>query len=256
MPRGPLIAGNWKMHKTIPESIQFLDALFPILKSGDEKHVYLAVPFTALAATSQHAASKSVSIGAQTMHYETQGAYTGEISSKMLLDAGASFTLIGHSERRQFFGCTNKDVNMTAKKALSEGLTPIICIGESLQQREAGDTEAFLETQIQEGLKGFSSNEIEKLVLAYEPIWAIGTGQTATPDLAEKTHKHCRAILAKYWSPSTAEAVPILYGGSVKPDNIASLLKQPNIDGALIGGASLDPKLFIEIIQISRKTYS
>lgn len=248
MKRPKIIAGNWKMYKTIEETIAFVNQLKGLLQKFP-CHILIAPPFTSLAAASTAVKGTPFQIGAQNMSGASEGAYTGEISARMLKDAGATFVIIGHSERRAQFFETDEKINEKIKKALAEGLTPLFCIGESEKEREEGRSVAVLTAQLDKGLKGIPLKQLMSLVIAYEPVWAIGTGKAATPSLAEETHRQIRSHLEKSLSPELSNRIPILYGGSVKPDNIGSLLKEPNIDGALVGGASLDPISFQALIE-------
>lgn len=234
-----MIIGNWKMYKTAAEAREFILKLLPLIKDIS-RPVFLAVPFTALASSVEAAKGSQIIIGAQNMHDAPEGAFTGEISAGMLKEIGAEFVILGHSERRQFFHETNEWINRKVKRALKEKLKAILCIGESAQQREDGKTREVLSHQLKESLQGLTERERESLVVAYEPVWAIGTGKTATPDMAQETHAFCRTLLSK--------KIPILYGGSVKPENIVDLMKEPDIDGALVGGASLNVDSFAKII--------
>ena len=238
-----LIVGNWKMYKTGKEAVSFIETLTPLMTSPNAR-VMLAVPFTAIGA-SVHASKKGkISIGAQNMHDADEGAFTGEVSARMLKEAGAEFVLLGHSERRHYFHETNALIQKKVKRALSASLKPILCIGETEKERESGKTEEVLTRQLKESLQGFSAQEVHELILAYEPVWAIGTGKTATPQMADEAH----ALCLRYLQETFDEEVPVLYGGSVKPENAKELLQMPNIDGALVGGASLDPRAFAQII--------
>lgn len=245
--RRSIIAGNWKMFKTPSEAKEYIQAFAPLVRPAQAK-VLLAVPYVDLASAVEAAQGSNIEIGAQNMHEGDSGAFTGEISGKMLRAVGASFVLIGHSERRQIFHETNALINKKMKKALEVGLTPILCYGETGPERESGRTKEVLENQLAEGLEGFSAEDLSKIILAYEPVWAIGTGKTATPEMAEEAHKDSRAFLAKKWSSSAADKMAILYGGSVKADNVSALMAKENIDGALVGGASLDPSGFAQIV--------
>ncbi len=246
MERKKIIAGNWKMHKTEPETIEFIKKLAPEIVSC-KPSVYIAVPFTSLHVAKKASEKTNVIIGAQNMHFEEKGAFTGEISAVMLKTAGAEFVLLGHSERRHVF---HESDDMIAKKmvrALLDDLQPILCVGETEEERESGKTEKVLLQQLQTGLKKISEKEMEKVIVAYEPVWAIGTGKTATPEMAQKAHCFIRKSLKEMFA-KTADFVPILYGGSVKPENSKELMSQKDIDGALIGGASLKPESFAAII--------
>lgn len=242
--RQQVIAANWKMYKTTQEAWEFAKELLPLLKEN-EAQVIVCPPATLLAGLRVHFAGSRVTLGAQNIHWEDEGAYTGEISAAQVADAGAAFCLCGHSERRQYFGESAATVALKAAAALNECLTPIVCVGESLHQRESGQTLPFLHDDIQASLSGIEPNPI--LLIAYEPVWAIGTGRVATPQDAEEAIAHIRASLAEIWG-DTAYEVSILYGGSVKPDNIGALLACPNIDGALVGGASLSAASFAVIV--------
>jgi triosephosphate isomerase len=238
-----LIIGNWKMYKTAQEAQEFLAALLPLIEKSPVK-VGLAVPFTALHAMQ----TRSVWIGAQNMHDALEGAFTGEISARMLKEAGAGFVLLGHSERRQIFQESNAFIQKKAKRALQEGLIPVLCVGETEQERERGKTQEVLLKQLNECLADLSKEELQKCLLAYEPVWAIGTGKSATPEMAEEAHLICRNFISEKCGRDLAQNIPILYGGSVKPDNVRTLLKMPNINGALVGGASLTVSSFAELI--------
>jgi triosephosphate isomerase (TIM) len=246
--RKPLIAANWKMYKNPTESTAFLTNFFPLVKSNTAAEIVLCPSMTSLPALVDAARSKPVFIGAQTMHWLNDGAYTGETSPTMLTAIGATHVLIGHSERRQYFNETDTTVNLKLKSALAHGLVPIVCVGEHLAEREAGLTANVLELQTSLALEGIDPANAAPIVFAYEPVWAIGTGRTATPEIAEDAHKIIRAQIAKSLTPELAASIRILYGGSVKPDNAASLCCIDDIDGALVGGASLDPTSFAQII--------
>lgn len=245
--REPVIAGNWKMYKTAAEGIAFIEQ---IRSSASEAStdVYLAVPFTALQAVAVAAEGSSVVVGAQNMHDAAEGAFTGEISAAMLLDAGARFVILGHSERRHIFGESSAFVNRKVKRALEVGLQPIVCVGETFEQRDAGETNHVLASQLKDSLEGIDADAAQGIIVAYEPVWAIGTGKTATPEQAQKEHAFCRSVLATLWDEATAEKIRIQYGGSVKPANSSELLSQPDVDGLLVGGASLDAESFCQII--------
>lgn len=247
MEREVVIAGNWKMYKTIPQAEEFVKALAPMVKDSKSK-VYLGVPFTAIQAAAQEAKDTNIVIGAQNMHDATEGAFTGEIAGDMLLAAGAKFVILGHSERRAIFKESNSFINSKVKKALADGLRPILCIGETLQEREDNRTEEVLKNQLLESLADITSEQLVTMVVAYEPVWAIGTGKTATPEIAQQAHAFCRELIASTWNEDVAKKVPILYGGSVKPNNVKDLMAQKDIDGALVGGASLEPESFSKIV--------
>ncbi|MFA5063717.1 MAG: triose-phosphate isomerase [Candidatus Omnitrophota bacterium] len=249
--RKTIIAGNWKMYKTIKEAIELSNGLkrelFKLDKQGID--VVLCPPFTALSEVYEVISESDIMLGGQNLYWLDEGAFTGEVSGKMLKEAGCSFVIIGHSERRQFFGETNESVNKKIKAALGNSLTPIVCVGELLKEREAGETFDVLEDQIQNGLAGFSQDDILKIVVAYEPVWAIGTGKTATPAQAQEVHKYIRELLGKLYGKDVASQLRIQYGGSVKPENITELMNQPDVDGALVGGASLKVESFADIVK-------
>ena len=247
--RRPMIAGNWKMYKTIAETRAFFDQIAPLIFGVEHCDMVVAAPFTALAAAAELADKLGIGISAQDLYWEKEGAFTGEVSAAMLREAGCRYTLIGHSERRQFFGETEDTVNRKLKIALEAGLTPIVCVGELLAEREAGKTEDVLGRQLSGGLAGLTGSAFSPIIIAYEPVWAIGTGRTATPDIAQETHAFIRKHLAGMLSSAAAERCRILYGGSVKPENISGLMAQPDIDGGLVGGASLDPRSFAAIVR-------
>ncbi|MES2121397.1 MAG: triose-phosphate isomerase [Chlamydiota bacterium] len=247
MQRVPIIAGNWKMYKTSAEARAYIETLNSLIASTD-RLIYLAVPFTALEAASDASQGSKITIGAQNMHDQAEGAFTGEISAAMLKSSGAGFVLLGHSERRNIFLETDVFIHRKLQRALSEGIQPILCIGEMLEQRERGDHESVLEMQLTEGLGEITGEQMKQVIIAYEPVWAIGTGKTATAEIAQATHHFIRRFLEKRFGKEISERIPLLYGGSVKPDNIAALMQQSDIDGVLVGGASLDPKSFVQII--------
>jgi triosephosphate isomerase len=250
--RKPVIAGNWKMYKTIAETQAFFDQIAPLIFGASHCEIVIAPPFTALQRAVESGVPLGFGISAQDLHWEKEGAYTGEISAAMLREAGCRYTLIGHSERRQFFGETDQSVNKKLKAALRAGLIPIVCIGESLAEREAGQTEAILDRHLTDGLAGLTEADFSPIIVAYEPVWAIGTGRTATPEMAQQAHAFIRNRVSRIVSPAAAERLRILYGGSVKPDNIAGLMAQTDLDGALVGGASLDPRSFAAIVHFER----
>lgn len=241
------IVGNWKMHKTIDDAVQFARALLPLIQKASSL-TYIAPPFTAIQAMVAAFKDSLVRVGAQNMNDATEGAFTGEIAAPMLKEVGAQFVILGHSERRLFFGEDNAFINRKVVKALSESLQPIVCIGETLEEYEAGETRQRLKCQLEESLAGISPESLSSLVLAYEPIWAIGTGITATPGQAQEAHHYCREVLAELWGQTIADQTMILYGGSVRPDNTRALLDQEDIDGVLVGGASLSVNSFAQII--------
>ncbi|RLB42630.1 MAG: triose-phosphate isomerase [Deltaproteobacteria bacterium] len=249
--RMPLIAGNWKMNLSIPEAIALVRALREGLKNTGDREVLVAPPFTTLSAVKEVLEGSSIMLGAQNMHWEDSGAYTGEISGKMLLEAGCTHVILGHSERRLIFHETDSMIDKKVEKACEIGLIPILCIGETLEQREAGKTFEVLREQLDGSLASFVSRASlpRELILAYEPVWAIGTGKTATPEQAQEAHEFIRGWAEEIFGLETAQAVRILYGGSVKPGNISSLMAKKDIDGALVGGASLKYESFLGIIR-------
>ncbi|HBV99088.1 MAG: triosephosphate isomerase [Peptococcaceae bacterium BICA1-7] len=250
--RTPVIAGNWKMYKTIGEAVGFTGELkSKTLPSGCL--VVVCPSFMALPAVSAAARGSVIELGAQNMHHASEGAYTGEISPDMLKDAGCSYVILGHSERRQFFGETDSGVNAKVFAALNRGLIPIVCVGESLSERESGNTEKVVEGQVRASLAGMGPRQAEDILVAYEPVWAIGTGKTASASDAQKVNGFIRGLLEEMFGPEAAQKIRILYGGSVKPDNTAGLMRQPDIDGALVGGASLDVESFAAIIHAAAK---
>jgi triosephosphate isomerase len=251
--RQPLIAGNWKMFKTVQETVFYIKTLRALVNNIRDVEIVIAPPFTSLHAAAEAARDTNVGIAAQDLHWEREGAFTGELSASQLRDAGAEYAIIGHSERRTHFGETDLIVNRKLGAALGAGLTPIVCIGETLDQREATQTLDVLDRQVKEGLDNVTSAQLADLVLAYEPVWAIGTGRNATPEQAQDAQAHIRTRLRQWFGAEAAERCHILYGGSVKTDNIASLIAQPDVDGALVGGASLDVRAFTDIIQKARR---
>lgn len=251
--RKPIIAGNWKMHKTLEEGEELVNLLKRQLYDMEDIDIVICPPFTHLAYIADMLESSNILLGAQDMHWEEQGAYTGEISGPMLKCAGCKFVLIGHSERRQFFGETNETVHKKLTCALNNGLIPIVCIGENLKQREKGVTFDVISEQLELGLKAIVPERIKEIIIAYEPVWAIGTGKVATSEQAQEVHRYIRDWLSKNYGLTLAQEVRIQYGGSVKPDNIAGLIAQGDIDGALVGGASLDADSFSAIVRKSKK---
>lgn len=246
--RTPLIAGNWKMHKTGSQAAQAADALKSLAAAAAGVEVMIAPTFTALYPVAQVLKGTAIALGAQNLHWETQGAFTGEISAEMLVDAGCSHVIIGHSERRQLFGETDATVNLKIRSALSTALVPVFCIGETEAQRDAEETFSVLDKQVKDGLKGFAFDDLRGIVVAYEPVWAIGTGKTATREQAQEAHQFIRSLLETLFGKPFADTVRILYGGSVKPDNVRALMEMPDVDGALVGGASLDPETFSKLV--------
>jgi triosephosphate isomerase len=246
--RTPLMAGNWKMNKTIGESAAMVKALKPLIADVKDVEVLICPVFTSLYAVSQEIKDSNIKLGAQNLFWEAKGAFTGEISPSMVKDAGCSYVIIGHSERRQYFGETDETVNKKTKAAFEAGLVPVVCVGETLKEREDNDTFKVIEKQVRDGLAGLSAQQAETLVIAYEPVWAIGTGKTATPDQAQEVHAFIRKLYAQIYKDA-AEKVRILYGGSVNPKNVSDLMKQPDIDGGLVGGASLEADSFSQLVK-------
>jgi triosephosphate isomerase len=244
-----IIAGNWKMYKTATEALALVNVLQQEVADVTNVEIVVCPPFTALYAASTIIQNSNLKLGAQNVHWEKEGAFTGEIAAPMLKELSVRYAIVGHSERRQFFGETNESVNKRAKAALAHGIRPIICVGETLAQREAGKTQDVVRDHVTGSLAGFSKDDMLEAVIAYEPVWAIGTGRNATPAQAQEAHAFIRELLGQIFGAETAERVRIQYGGSVKPANAAELLERPDIDGALVGGASLDPKGFAEIIK-------
>jgi triosephosphate isomerase (TIM) len=251
MMRKTIIAGNWKMYKTIPEAIDLANGLkrdfFKL--DADNIDVVLCPPFTALSETSEVISESVMRLGAQDVYWQDEGAFTGEVSCKMLKDAGCQFVIIGHSERRLYFHETNESVNKKIKAVLKGGLTPIVCVGETLPERESNKTFAVLEDHVKNAFVDIAASDALKCVIAYEPVWAIGTGKTATPEQAQEAHKYIRGLLSKLYGEVTADELRIQYGGSVKPENISQLMSQPDVDGALVGGASLAVESFSMIVK-------
>lgn len=246
--RKPFIAGNWKMYKTAAEAVETAKKLTGLVSGVINVDVMIAPPFTALSHVYEAIKESSVMLGAQNLFWEKEGAYTGEISPGMIVSSGCRYVIIGHSERRQYFGETDQTVNKKIRSALNNGLVPVICIGETENERDAADTFNILDKQIKMGLEGFSPNDLEQMILAYEPVWAIGTGKTATSDQAQEVHRFLRNLIETLLGKKIAGSTRILYGGSVKPENIGELMSMPDIDGALVGGASLDAEKFASII--------
>jgi len=248
----PFVCGNWKMYKTVADAVKYVKEFRSLVKDVSDVEIVLAPTFTALHAAFEAARNSNVAIAAQDLYWEREGAYTGEVSASMIREAGADYVIVGHSERRTLFGETDASVNRKAIAAYAAGLTPIVCIGETLDQRERGETLDVLDRQIKVGLDSLTTEQLGLLVLAYEPVWAIGTGRNATPAQAAEAHGHIRQRLRQWFGAEAASQCHIIYGGSVKPDNIHDLVKQPEVDGALVGGASLDIRGFFEIVSRSR----
>ena len=246
--RKPIIAGNWKLYKNAAETRAFIQDFIPLITANTRAEIVLCPPFVNLAAAVDSTKGTGIGVGGQDVFWLNEGAYTGEISAPMLKAIGCQWVIIGHSERRQYFGETDETVFKKTQAALNAGLTPIVCVGERLEQREAGNTEAVLEEQFSGGLAKLAAAEFSGVVIAYEPVWAIGTGKTATPEMANAAHLYLRSQVDQAFGAAAADACRILYGGSVKPDNITKLMSEEHIDGALVGGASLDAKSFASIV--------
>lgn len=247
--RKPIIAGNWKMNKTIGESCELVKALKPKVAGITDVEIVVAPVFTALSAVAEVIKGSNIKLAAQNMYWEKEGAFTGEVSPLMLKDAGCEYVIIGHSERRTYFSETNETVNNKVKAAHAYSLKPIMCVGEKLEERESGVMKDVIKDHVINGLAGITGEQMLNTVIAYEPVWAIGTGKTATPEQAQEVHEYIRELLAKQYSKSIADSVRIQYGGSVKPSNIAELMAKPDIDGGLIGGASLDAESFAQLVK-------
>jgi triosephosphate isomerase len=252
--RLPFIAANWKMHKTVHEAVVFVKEFRSMVKDIDDVEIVVAPAFTALHAVAEAARNSNVGVAAQNVHWEREGAFTGEVSAAMLHEAGAMYVIIGHSERRRLFHETDETVNRKLVASLAAKLAPIVCIGETLEERERDQTTAVLDRQIKQGLDGLTGEQVSALVLAYEPVWAIGTGRNATPEQAAEAHAHIRGRLRQWFGGDAAEQCHVIYGGSVKPDNIHELVLDGNVDGALVGGASLDIRGFFDIVARSRQS--
>jgi triosephosphate isomerase len=246
--RKPIIAGNWKMNKTPAEARDLAQNLVPLVSGAGNRDIVLAPPFTALQAVAEVIKGTSIGLSGQNLHWEDKGAFTGEISAEMLLASGCKYVIIGHSERRQYFGETDETVNKKVKQALKQGLLPIVCVGETLSEREAGKLHEIINRQTAGGLKDISVTDMKKVVMAYEPVWAIGTGKTATPEQANEVHALIRQKVKSLYNAETADSLRIQYGGSVTPDNVSALMSMPDIDGALVGGASLKPESFAALV--------
>jgi triosephosphate isomerase len=249
--RRPIIAGNWKMNKTSVEAGDLVRKIAYAVVDVKDRDIVVAPPFTALFALNDIIRGTNIALAAQNMHWEDKGAFTGEISAEMLLDLGCKYVIIGHSERRQYFGETDETVNKKLRQALNKGLLPIVCVGETLNEREAGKANEVIERQITGALKGVTAAEMQKVVIAYEPVWAIGTGKTASPEQANEIHGFIRKKIEIAYGKEVAGAVRIQYGGSVTPENVSSLMAMPDIDGALVGGASLKPESFAALVKFT-----
>ena len=252
--RTPFIAANWKMFKTVHEAVVFIKEFRSVVKDVGDVEIVVAPPFTALHAAAEAARNSAVCIAAQDIHWEREGAFTGEISAEMVKEAGADFVILGHSERRRLFNETDQTVNRKLQATSAAGLTGIVCIGETLEERDRGETLAVLDKQLKAGLDGLTGDQVGPLVIAYEPVWAIGTGRNATPEQAGEAHAHIRSRLRSWFGGTAADACHVIYGGSVKPDNIHELILLPDVDGALVGGASLDVRAFADIVARSRQS--
>jgi triosephosphate isomerase (TIM) len=250
--RTPFIAANWKMYKTVQEAVAFVKEFRTLVKDVHDAEIVVAPPFTAVRAVAEAAHASIVGVAGQDVYWEREGAFTGEVSATMLKEAGAEYVIIGHSERRRLFAETDQTVNRKVIAAVAAQLTPIACIGETLDERERGETLTVLDRQIKEGLDSLSADQIAGLVIAYEPVWAIGTGRNATPEQAGEAHAHIRSRLRQWFGGPAADQCHIIYGGSVKPDNIRELSSLEDVDGALVGGASLDVRGFFEIVTRGR----
>jgi triosephosphate isomerase len=249
--RQPLLAGNWKLFGTADQAVALVDALRGLVADVDHRDILVAPPFTAIAPVAQRLAGTRIQVAGQDLYWEDSGAFTGEVSGPMLAAAGCSHVIVGHSERRQLFGDSDEWVARKTAAALRAGLTPIVCVGETLAERESGATLAVVERQVRGGLAGLDAAALRRLVVAYEPVWAIGTGKVASPEQAQDVHQAIRGLLASLGGPDVAAAVRILYGGSVKPDNVDALMAQPDLDGALVGGASLKAADFARIVRFN-----
>ncbi len=246
--RTPVIAGNWKMFKTTAETAEFFAELKPLVAATADREIVIAPTAPALAAAVDGTKDSDIKISAQNLHWEREGAFTGEISAGMITAIGCSHVIIGHSERRQLFGETDGTVHLKTLAALEAGLTPIVCVGETLEQREANNTGTVLREQFTTGLGALTAEQFSRIIVAYEPVWAIGTGRTATPEIAGESHGILRSLVTDRFGGDVAESLRILYGGSVKPENVEALMAREEIDGALVGGASLKPKLFADLV--------
>lgn len=247
--RKPIIAGNWKMFKTVNETEEFINKLKEEVKDINQVEIVVCPPFTSLVMALKLTKGTNIKVGAQNMFWEEKGAFTGEIAPEMLKDLGCHYVIIGHSERREYFCESDESVNKKLKAAFSHGITPILCVGEKLADREAGITEELIQGQVEKALSDITSEQVKELVVAYEPVWAIGTGKTASKEDAQQVIGFIRGIIAKLYDTATADKVRIQYGGSVKPDNIVELMNQPDIDGALVGGASLEVTSFKALVR-------
>lgn len=251
--RKKVIAGNWKMNKLLGEAVQFVDVVKERVPSNEKVEAVVCAPFPYLPTLVEKAKNTNLEIAAQNMHFEDNGAYTGEVSPEMLKDIGVTYVVLGHSERREMFAETDETVNKKAHAAFKHGLVPIICVGETLEQREANETMTIVENQVKAALEGLTEAQVKEAIVAYEPIWAIGTGKTATSEQANEVCTHIRKTVAETVSEAASEALRIQYGGSVKPSNVDELLAQSDIDGALVGGASLEADSFLQLVEAGTK---
>ncbi|HYN84440.1 MAG TPA: triose-phosphate isomerase [Pyrinomonadaceae bacterium] len=251
--RKPIIAGNWKMYKTVAESVATALALRPLVANANHCEVVIAPVYTSLKTVADRLEGSNVQVAAQDCSTEQKhGAHTGEVAADMIADAGATHCIVGHSERRQFYGDTDEVVGRKTEAALAAGLKAIVCVGELLEERDRGEAESVVSRQLEAALRGLTASDLERIIVAYEPVWAIGTGRTATPEQAQEMHAFVRRVFAQRFTTEAAERLRILYGGSVKPDNIAGLMSQTDVDGALVGGASLDAESFARVINYER----
>jgi len=250
--RTPFIAGHWKMFKTVRETVAFVTDLRAAVRDVGDVQIVVAPPFTAVHAAAEALRDSNIGVSAQDLYWEKEGAFTGEVSAAMIKEAGAQFVIIGHSERRRLFGETDVMVNRKVTAAMASGLTPIMCVGETLEERERNETLAVLDRQLKGGLEGIAGERLHSVVVAYEPVWAIGTGRNATSAQAGEAHAHIRTRLRQWFGGDPAEHCRVIYGGSVKPDNIRELIGEPDVDGALVGGASLEVRSFVDIVTRSR----
>ena len=250
--RKPIIAGNWKMNKTLSEAKSFVEEVKNVIPSNDAVDSVVCSPALFLGQLVEATKGTNLAVGAQNMHFEENGAFTGEISPVALADLGVQYVIIGHSERREMFNETDESVNKKTLAAFKHGLTPIVCCGETLEERESGKTNELVGAQISKALTGLTAEQAKATVIAYEPIWAIGTGKSSTAQDANEVCAHIRSVVASQFSPDVAEKIRIQYGGSVKPENIKEYMAQPDIDGALVGGAALDPKSFLQLLEVGK----
>lgn len=250
--RTPFIAGNWKMFKTVQEAVLFVKELRSVVKDVADVEIVVAPPFTAVNSVAEAARNTNIGVAAQNLYWEREGAFTGEISAAMIKEAGAEYVIVGHSERRRLFGETDATVNRKVMAAIAAGLAPIVCVGETLEERERDDTLAVLDRQVKDGLDRLRAEQLAELVIAYEPVWAIGTGRNASSAQAGEVHAHVRNRLRQWFGAEASDRCRVIYGGSVKPDNIRELIAEPDVDGALVGGASLDVRSFVDIVTRSR----